>query len=306
MKQSFTEARVVADSINIFNDERVISIEVTFPRIILAEFNKHRVFENCFSSSRAIPFMSMVENTDNELYIPSKWGKNKAGMASSEYYTDEDDIEMLDALWVGAYESAKHHAEFFAEQGVHKQWCNRLLEPFQYVKGIFTTTELNNFFHLRIDPEAAQPEIVELATKVKEAYINSDPVLLGKDEWHLPYFRLERDKGRYKCLIDRHDYEPELARIISVSLCAQRSYRREDVSLERAQKIKDMLLNGRAVHSTPFGHQATPIYDGFNQKGVTHQLRSGTYASGCLVGWVQYRQTIERGDVCLFKEENRA
>ena len=54
------EATVVADSINPQKD-RLTSVLVTMPRIILSEMNTHRMLSKNTSSSRAIPFNKMVQ-----------------------------------------------------------------------------------------------------------------------------------------------------------------------------------------------------------------------------------------------------
>ncbi len=51
------EARVVADSISP-EDVRLISVEVTMARYVLAELNTHRMFSRNSASSRAIPCIS--------------------------------------------------------------------------------------------------------------------------------------------------------------------------------------------------------------------------------------------------------
>lgn len=64
------KAEVIAHSRNPWGDE-VITYELTFPRIILAKLNTHRMFT---ASSRAIPFKKMVEAV-NEL-LPTKDSTN--------------------------------------------------------------------------------------------------------------------------------------------------------------------------------------------------------------------------------------
>ena len=68
------EAKIIADSINPQGD-RLTSILVTFPRIILAEVNTHRMLSKNTSSSRAIPFKKMVESVQNNPFIPIAWQK---------------------------------------------------------------------------------------------------------------------------------------------------------------------------------------------------------------------------------------
>ncbi len=67
-------ATVVADSVNIQGD-RLTSVLVTMPRIIIAEMNTHRMLSKNTSSSRAIPFNKMVESVKNDPFIPIAWQK---------------------------------------------------------------------------------------------------------------------------------------------------------------------------------------------------------------------------------------
>lgn len=65
-------AEIVAHSTNQFGDE-LISVLCTFPRIILAEVNTHRMLSKNTSSSRAIPFEKMVESVKNDPFIPYRY-----------------------------------------------------------------------------------------------------------------------------------------------------------------------------------------------------------------------------------------
>ena len=60
MNKTKISAEVVADSVDV-RGNRLTSLLITFPRIILAEINTHRMLSKNTSSSRAIPFKKMVE-----------------------------------------------------------------------------------------------------------------------------------------------------------------------------------------------------------------------------------------------------
>ena len=85
------KSEIVAHSLSLQGDE-LISVLCTFPRIILAEVNTHRMLSKNTSSSRAIPFNKMVESVQNDPFIPIAWQKEHKGMQGSEYFTDEKDI----------------------------------------------------------------------------------------------------------------------------------------------------------------------------------------------------------------------
>ena len=72
------KAEIVAHSLSQQGDE-LISVLCTFPRIILAEVNTHRMLSKNTSSSRAIPFKKMVEAVQENPFIPIAWQKERTG-----------------------------------------------------------------------------------------------------------------------------------------------------------------------------------------------------------------------------------
>lgn len=141
-------AKVVAHSINSFNNE-IISFLITFPRMILAEFNTHRRFSRNSASSRAIPFKKMVQSVIDNPFVPLVWQETHTGMQGSKYIKDPDKIQELTMEWLQARDYAVKQATNLDKLGVTKQICNRLLEPFMWHTVAFTTTELENFFGQR-------------------------------------------------------------------------------------------------------------------------------------------------------------
>ncbi len=149
MNKTTIKAEVVADSLSIKGD-RLTSLKITFPRIILAEINTHRMLSKNTSSSRAIPFKKMVEAVKNDPFIPIAWQKHHSGMQGSEYLTGyEHDISIKD--WLNARDSAVSWAKDLYKHGVTKQLANRLLEPFMWTTMLITGSKegWNNFFSLR-------------------------------------------------------------------------------------------------------------------------------------------------------------
>lgn len=161
-------AEIIADSLNEFGD-RLTTMIVTFPRIILAEFNTHRVFSRNSASSRAIPFEKMVKSVQENPFIPIAWQKDHKGMQGIDYITDEQNLKVIKEDWLNAKDNAIWSAtdlhkgfnkkdnfghwlptendEFIDK--VTKQLCNRLLEPFMWHTVIVTSSEWENFFNLR-------------------------------------------------------------------------------------------------------------------------------------------------------------
>lgn len=140
-------AKIVADSINKMGD-RITTMEVVFPRFILAEFNTHRLFSRNSASSRAIPFKKMVEMVKNNPFIPIAWQKDHSGMQGTQYFEGWRH-KVLTLAWKAGAKTAVFSATKLHKLGLTKQLCNRLLEPFMYHKVLVTFTESENFFNLR-------------------------------------------------------------------------------------------------------------------------------------------------------------
>lgn len=328
-------AKVVADSIA--NGVRLTTMEVRFHRFILPEFNTHRMFSRNFSSSRAIPIVKMIEQVKNDPAMPIHWGKNQAGMQAREECSEEVYCDIIDEHssygyplsredgWKLAAKYATGVVSSFNEAGYHKQIVNRLLEPFQFVKGVVTATEWHNFFKLR-DHEAAQPEIQELARCMKQAMDQSNPYHLRDNlrggEWHLPYVDIQGSPGgAYYVNYDGHEMELYDAIKCSVARCARVSYMKhdntnpsieDDIDLYNALATRPYTMkNGMylpeddPIHASPAEHQATPMtYEslclslaGPNEwdDGTSHMGTSGSLWSGNFKSWVQYRKLVEGG-----------
>ena len=151
------KAEIVAHSLSQQGDE-LISVLCTFPRIILAEVNTHRMLSKNTSSSRAIPFKKMVESVQNNPFIPIAWQKHHSGMQGSEYHTGEGNVGDInykaraERNWLRARDFAVEQAKHLYEDSlVTKQLCNRLLEPFMWTTMLITGSRegWDNFFNLR-------------------------------------------------------------------------------------------------------------------------------------------------------------
>lgn len=317
-------AKVICDSISEAG-QRIVTFEIEYPRFILAELNTHKVLEKNSSSSRAIPIIRMIEQIESNMAMPLYWGKAKSGM-QADGEVDDLTKQMAKTSWLGEFQSAKEIAIWMDDMFIHKQIANRLLEPFQMMKTVITGTDWDNFFNLRIHPDA-QPEFCMLAYKMYKAMQESKPVLLREGEWHLPYVNTYRVKsGRgigqveyYTGTLYADDYHVltlEQAQRISASCCAQTSYRKSDDSLEKADKVFDLLVKADVLHASPFGHLATPVSKVYDdeintvfpetwQKGITHMNRNGVLCSGNLTGWISYRHLIPNNTCYDFNFEER-
>lgn len=77
-------AEVLTDSVSTAG-ARLTTMVVTFPRMILSEFNTHNALSKNSASSRARPVMKVIEEVLHSPFIPDKIGRNKSGMQASTY-----------------------------------------------------------------------------------------------------------------------------------------------------------------------------------------------------------------------------
>lgn len=270
-----TEVKVLADSVAPSGD-RLTTLQVCFPRFILAEVNTHRVLSRNYRSSRAVPVEKLLEEVRTSPFIPSQFTRNQAGMQGGEALTGEE-LDAARTAWVAAARIAADNAEVMANLGVHKQYANRGLEPYLYVHGVISATAWENFFTLRCHPDA-QPEFQELANLVREALRTSEPVDCGYDsyqrthhrDWHLPYITE----------VERSQYVLDHLKMMSAARCAWVSYKPFDESevsnFEKVERTFQKLMS-TPMHASPMEHVATP--------GNTHPANFD--------GWVQWRHLLE-------------
>jgi thymidylate synthase ThyX len=277
-------AKVIADSIAP-HGICITTLELCYPRFIHGEVMTHRVFSRNAMSSRAIPVAKMIEQVRNDPAMPIHWGKNQPGMQAHVELTGEERLRAI-GRWKLAAEAAANHAEVMLEIGAHKQVVNRLLEPFQWMRTIVTSTHWKNFFELRDHPDA-QPEFGALARAMKDAMNASTPVerppvddpdMDPTDAWHLPYVTVG----------ERAAYDIEYLLKMSTARCARVSYLTHDGLIPDIGKdieLYDRLVGSRPIHASPCEHQAVPE--------AYPDTKSGNFT-----GWTQHRQLIEKSLTC--------
>lgn len=277
------EAKIICDSTA--SGTRLTTMEVTLPRIVLAEFNTHRMFSRNSASSRAIPVEKRIQAILDNPFVPEAFAANKAGMQAGASLNDDDGMAAR-FEWLMARDNAVESARALAAIGVHKQWANRLIEPFSWTTIVVTSTEWENFFNLRISA-LAQPEIRRAAELMKAAMDASTPKVLNVEDWHLPYIRNEdvtevcTDDDFYECSVDR-----TLAKI-SAARCARVSYLTHDGvrDIRKDIELHDRLFESR--HMSPFEHPAL----------VTYHAPTFRWASNFRAPWLQYRKMIPNEDI---------
>jgi thymidylate synthase ThyX len=296
------DANVLADSKSPAG-YRLTTLEATFPRFVLAEFNTHRVFSRNSASSRAIPIAKQLRRVLEEPYVPIEFGSNQPGMqagpalagekrdaAEREWLLARDDAvrrvlalvagpEVLSSggdlpgVLQGVEETIRTRTQPAEWLNVHKQVANRLLEPFMWHTVIVTATEWDNFWNLRCHADA-QPEIRLIAERMRGAVDSSKPAELGWDEWHLPLVRPE-DREQVTSIEDLIK--------VSAGRCARVSYLTHagERDLDADIQLHDRLLE--SGHMSPLEHPAQPLSNA--------DLEAGEWSAN-FRGWRSYRKLI--------------
>lgn len=308
-------AKVLADSISP-DGVRLTTMEWTFPRFILAEVNTHRSKSSNAASSRAIPIKKRVDAVLTEPFVPS-FAKNQAGMQAGEVFTEEDQKEAT-TVWLQARDAAVLGANNLSEKEAHKQYVNRLIEPFSWCTLIITATDWSNLFWLRCD-SMAQPEFQTIAFMALKAYLESVPKEIGFGGWHRPLIFQEDEeevanyvaemKGKYPLLVDSYEEAiNERLNKISAARCARVSYLTHSNirDHERDLELYGRLVGNTTKHSSPLEHVATPalpedmVYR-INQLTATPTVHGKPHISpkpgeigycGNFKGWKQLRKFL--------------
>lgn len=251
-------ATVIADTISP-EGKRITTFELVYPRYIHSELMTHRAFSRNASSSRATPLNVTLDEVRNDPVFFDYIGVNQSGMVAGEELT-RFDYEYFKEEWelLGA-QVADAVQKMSEKYNIHKQTLNRALEPWLRIRTLVTVTDTQNFFTLRLAPDA-QPEIRSLALAMKDAMEKSVP---ARGTLHVPY-----------CSDFRYG---EATFKIAVARCARVSYARLDGKADDPNAdiaLYDRLLKGG--HFSPFEHVAV--------------AKVGKFAN--FDGWESYRHQL--------------
>ena len=264
----------------------IMSVECRYPRFIHSELMTHRTFSRNAASSRAIPIKKMLHSIKHDMAMPIYWGQNKPGMQAKEELTGFK-LWLAKNIWILTGRIVCFFVWIFSLLGLHKQIANRMIEPWSHITVLITSTYWENFFALRMHPDA-QPEFKELARQIYELKIKSEPKLIHFGEWYLPYV-YESDREQIKDI--------EQLKKISISRCASVSYFTVDgkpMTLEKALALSEKLVGSEPLHASPIEHQATPdrkIQDRKRPKKFDWESPS---LWGNFYGWKQNRKMYDK------------
>ena len=289
-------AEILADSISP-DGVRLTTLEVVFPRFILAEFNTHRMLSRNSNSSRAIPPERQIEKVRDNPFVPETFNRRVKGMGVGEAIEDQ---ERARATWLHARDAATLAAENLLRLDCDKSRINRLLEPFLWHSAVVTGTEWDNFFALRDHP-AAQPEFQIVARLMREAMDNSEPLNIRYGEWHLPLSRgFPMDDPNPDWDYWKLVSAGRLARLTSYDATSDEDPQK---GIERSQGLIG------SFHLSPAEHQARPFSpeemnaaancasqyrDDCRDLGTpfNQSYHDSFWFVGNLKGWVQFRKEI--------------
>lgn len=268
------EAKIICDSI--CEGYRLTTMQITHWKLLQAQLNTHASHARNAASSRAIPFKKTSDVVEKSPFIPIYWGKNRKGMSPNEEIEEKDEAVRI---WLEARDNALESARKLADLQVHKQLCNRLLEPFMWSTVAITADNegWSNFFNQRCHADAQQ-ELQHIAFLMQKAYFESYPDVLDAGQWHLPYVSRE----------EKFLHEIEDLVKISTGRTARTSYLNQEGIRDYLEDINlhDRLTASFPLHLSPSEQVAM----------ATPHERHGKY-----MGWKAYRKFISNEFVTSFE-----
>lgn len=312
--------KILADSISEAGD-RLTTMEVTFPRLVLAEFNTHRVFSRNSASSRAIPVAKQLRRVLDDPFVPEKFGRNQAGMQSFAWLDGLKHDEAL-RIWLrnrdraatGTFElllgerlSGEVFGYDFEREFASIDMLNagfdeaiRLLDPKHRAEDLADTEILD--VHKQITNRGLETymwhTVIVTATEwsnffALRAHENAQAEIrsiaeemLGLYEVNQP--NLVRDRQWHLPLIQPEEHDgvfefSEEARKISAARCARVSYLTHD---GKRDPSVDLTLYARLVndgHMSPLEHVATPFR--YNETGFKINERGVEFRAERTPAW---------------------
>ena len=246
------ESKLILTSKNAVTGTNLYTFVLTYPRMILAEVNTHRMLSRNAASSRAIPAWKQRKRVLEDPFVPHSVGQNQKGMqAGAELYGWQRFVVVN--TWKAARYPAVLASWLLDRAGAHKQAANRIIEPWTYAQQVMTCTDLKNFFKLRNHPDAephfqiiakqmqAQVQYVERLFETVNfdsrnpdgsacALDNVNPPLgvyrvqmlrpgfwgTGGQDWHMPFIN-DKDIWQATCLereYQAREYDQRMAALI--------------------------------------------------------------------------------------------
>jgi thymidylate synthase ThyX len=300
------ESKLILTSKNRETGVSLYTFVLTYPRVVLAEVNTHRMLSRNTASSRAIPAKKQRQRVLDDPFVPITIGQNQKGMQAGEELTGWRRFVAIQTWKLARYPNVL--ASWILEKvGAHKQVVNRLVETWTWTQQVVTCTDLKNVFKLRNHPDA-EPHFHELARQMQEQVeyvenlfdvINFDSrepdgrpaalddvnpgrgiyrvQMLRLGDWHLPFID-SRDETKVTPTLDLEPVPLETLKQVSTARCARTSYYLpENGKWSTADRDVELCTRlSSSGHWSPFEHVATPVAD---------RIYIGNFFS-----WKQYRK----------------
>jgi thymidylate synthase ThyX len=300
------ESKLILTSKNAVTGVNLYTFVLTYPRMILAEVNTHRMLSRNAASSRAIPAKKQRAQVLTDPFVPVRVGQNQKGMQAGEELRGWNRFIVENTWKIARYPNVLA-SWILDKMGAHKQAANRIIEPWTYTQQVMTCTDLKNFFKLRNHPDAEPHfQIIAKQMQAQVQYVerlfeavsfeqgdaldrrldNVNPSLgvfsvqgLRPGEWHMPFVDT-REIEQSRIIEEGWDWAN--LKQMSTARCARVSYFLPE-SGQRSDASRDIQLCVRlssSGHWSPFEHIATPT--------ETNEY-IGNFRS-----WKQYRKEFEQ------------
>src|SRR5271157_4054705 len=160
------DSKLILTSKNRETGVSLYTFVLTYPRVILAEVNTHRMLSRNTASSRAIPAKKQRSRVLAVPFVPVTIGKNQKGMQAGEELAGWRRFVAINTWKLARYPNLL--ASWILEKvGAHKQVVNRIVEPWTWTEQVVTCTDLKNVFKLRNHPDA-EPHFHILTQKMQD------------------------------------------------------------------------------------------------------------------------------------------
>jgi len=284
------KSELILTSRNSETGANLYTFVLTYPRVILAEVNTHRMLSRNTASSRAIPSKKQRERVLDNPFVPISIGSNQKGMQAGDELTGWRRFVCIKTWELARYPMVA--ASWILDKcGAHKQIVNRIVEPWTWTQQIVTCTDLKNVLKLRNHPDA-EPHFHELARQMQEQVETVQSLLNALDgkqddyfqrrvdlqgdmgigvvqvlrpgfgEWHMPF--VDINDMTHAILDSMLKCGPtEALKQISTARCARVSYYLpENGKLSDSKRDIELCkrLSGSG-HWSPFEHVAEPVKD---------------------------------------------
>lgn len=284
------ESQLILTSKNGETGANLYTFVLTYPRVILAEVNTHRMLSRNTASSRAIPSKKQREKVLYNPFVPISMGANQKGMQAGEELTGWRRWVCIKTWELSRYPMVA--ASWILDKcGAHKQVVNRIVEPWTWTQQVVTCTDLKNVFALRNHPDA-EPHFHELARQMQEQVEAANKLAASLDatqddyfqrrldlqglggigvvqvlrpdhgEWHMPFVSIN-DMTNAICDSMQRCSPTDAMKQVATARCARVSYYLpENGKLSDAKRDIELCkrLSGSG-HWSPFEHVAEPVKD---------------------------------------------